>query len=77
VKAEFYRDKSGDWRWRLRARNGRCVAESGEGYRRLIGAARGLRTVLRQHVNPVLQCLTNVQAPAWRRATNVVRGIEP
>ena len=29
----LYRDPAGDWRWRLRALNGRMVADSGEGYR--------------------------------------------
>lgn len=29
---EIYPDKSGDWRWRLRAANGRIVADSAEGY---------------------------------------------
>lgn len=29
---EIYRDKAGDHRWRLRAINGRIVADSAEGY---------------------------------------------
>lgn len=29
-----YRDRKGEWRWRLIARNGRIVADSGEGYDR-------------------------------------------
>ena len=29
---ETYRDAAGDWRWRLRAANGRIVADSAEGY---------------------------------------------
>lgn len=29
---EVYSDRAGDWRWRLRAGNGRIVADSGEGY---------------------------------------------
>jgi uncharacterized protein YegP (UPF0339 family) len=28
----IYRDRQGEWRWRLRAPNGRTVADSGEGY---------------------------------------------
>ena len=32
---EMYRDKAKEWRWRLKAANGRIVAESGEGYKRL------------------------------------------
>ncbi len=31
---EIYKDKAGEWRWRLKARNGRIVANSGEGYKR-------------------------------------------
>jgi uncharacterized protein YegP (UPF0339 family) len=33
-KWEFYTDKSGDWRWRRKAVNGRIVGASTEGYRR-------------------------------------------
>ena len=29
---ELFRDGTGDWRWRLKARNGRVIAVSGEGY---------------------------------------------
>ena len=32
VYVQVYQDKAGGWRWRLRARNGRIVADSGEGY---------------------------------------------
>lgn len=27
-----YKDKSLQWRWRLRAANNKCIADSGEGY---------------------------------------------
>lgn len=29
---EIYQDKAGEWRWRYRARNGRIMADSAEGY---------------------------------------------
>lgn len=29
---EIYKDAAGEWRWRLRAVNGRIVADSAEGY---------------------------------------------
>jgi uncharacterized protein len=32
AKFEVYPDRSGQWRWRLRANNGRIVADSAEGY---------------------------------------------
>ncbi len=31
-KFELYRDRALEWRWRLKAANGRIVADSGEGY---------------------------------------------
>lgn len=31
-KLTIYRDRRGQWRWRIKARNGRIIAESGEGY---------------------------------------------
>jgi len=33
MKVIVYRDKSGDWRWKLVAENGEVIADSGEGYR--------------------------------------------
>lgn len=35
MRVQVYRDRKGDWRWRVFARNGRIVAVSGEGYKRL------------------------------------------
>lgn len=32
MKFEIYRDKAGEWRWRIRASNERILADSGEGY---------------------------------------------
>ena len=28
-----YKDNRGEWRWRLRASNGKIIADSGEGYK--------------------------------------------
>jgi uncharacterized protein YegP (UPF0339 family) len=28
----YYKDARGEWRWRLKAPNGRIIADSGEGY---------------------------------------------
>lgn len=50
MKFEIYREKAhapGDWRWRLKAANGRIVAEGGEGYKR---ATTLVRTVERHIV---------------------------
>lgn len=34
MRLRVYRDKAGEWRWRVFSRNGRIMADSGEGYRR-------------------------------------------
>ena len=28
-----YKDAAGEWRWRLKAENGKIIADSGEGYK--------------------------------------------
>ena len=43
---EIYRDAGGDWRWRLRAVNGRIVADSAEGYASKRNAKRAVTAVL-------------------------------
>jgi uncharacterized protein YegP (UPF0339 family) len=30
---ELYNDRHGDWRWRLKAKNGKIIADSAEGYK--------------------------------------------
>lgn len=43
---EIYKDKGGEWRWRLRARNGRIVADSAEGYASKRNATRAVTDTL-------------------------------
>jgi uncharacterized protein len=33
ITHHYYKDTKGEWRWRLKAPNGRIVADSGEGYK--------------------------------------------
>lgn len=45
MKRTIYKDKKGEWRWRIKAGNGRIMADSGEGYKRkrsLVDAMRKL-----------------------------------
>lgn len=44
MKFHIYQDRKGEWRWRLKARNGRIVADSGEGY---VKQGNAYRAVLR------------------------------
>jgi len=41
-RADFYRDEGGEWRWRVTARNGRCLSVSSEGYKNLGDCKLGL-----------------------------------
>ena len=44
-RVEIYVDKAGRHRWRLRARNGRIIADSSEGYASRRNAIRAAETV--------------------------------
>jgi len=44
-RAELYRDQAGEWRWKLKAANGRIIADSGEGYLNQSDALDGLALV--------------------------------
>lgn len=45
-KVHIYRDMRKEWRWKLVARNGKTVAESGEGYKRKPTMLKSMRKVL-------------------------------
>jgi uncharacterized protein YegP (UPF0339 family) len=45
MKFHLYRDKNREWRWRLKASNGRVLADSGEGYKRKGGARKAVEIV--------------------------------
>jgi uncharacterized protein YegP (UPF0339 family) len=40
-----YRDKAKDWRWKLVARNGNVICDSGEGYHNEADCDRGISLV--------------------------------
>ncbi|WP_276259154.1 YegP family protein [Haloglomus litoreum] len=42
---EVFEDKAGEYRWRLLSKNGRIIADSGEGYSSKSGARRALENV--------------------------------
>lgn len=42
---ELYRDRAGDWRWRLVHDNGNIVADGGQGYSSKRRARQGIRSV--------------------------------
>lgn len=42
---ELYKDKSGEYRWRLKSGNGQVIATGGEGYTNKSGAENGIAAV--------------------------------
>jgi uncharacterized protein len=47
AKFEVYKDGQGQYRWRLRARNGQVIATGGEGYTTKANALGGIKAVQR------------------------------
>jgi len=45
MRFQVYCDKKHEWRWRFRARNGRIIADSGEGYCRKAGCLAAIKRV--------------------------------
>jgi len=45
MKFIIYKDKSKQFRWKLVAKNGKIIADSGEGYTRKRSAIKGIRLV--------------------------------
>ena len=41
----LFRDAAGEWRWHLKATNGRIIADSGEGYKRRAGALHAISLI--------------------------------
>jgi uncharacterized protein YegP (UPF0339 family) len=44
-KPEFYKDQSGEWRWRLKADNGEIVGAATEGFKNLIDCEYNYKTL--------------------------------
>ena len=42
---ELYKDKAGEYRWRLRHQNGNIIADGGEGYTTKANAENGIASV--------------------------------
>ena len=43
---EYYQDERREWRWRVRAVNGRIVADSSEGYKTRLDCVAGYQAAL-------------------------------
>lgn len=61
---ELYVGADGDWRWRIRHRNGQTVAACGEGYRRRLDAQRALTRMLDAPKEAFRVSVLHADAPA-------------
>lgn len=50
---ELYKDKGGEFRWRLKHRNGNILATSSEGYKAKVDALKGIENVKNSSESPV------------------------
>lgn len=60
MRFELYREASGDWRWRLRTRNGNVIADSAEGYRHRQDCERGIELVKEAASAPVVDMTAQI-----------------
>jgi len=58
---EIYEDTGGEWRWRLRHRNGNIMADSGEGYTERNAAERALHGVKRNAPNADVETVESAE----------------
>lgn len=55
MRFEIYRDRKGEWRWRLKAGNGRKIANSGEGYKRRSAAVLAAKRLIADAAHAYLE----------------------
>lgn len=55
TKFQLYKDRKGEYRWRLRARNGEIIADSNEGYSSKASCQHGIDLVKEQAASAVVE----------------------
>ncbi len=65
-KFQIYQDRKGEYRWRLRARNGEIIADSNEGYSRKASCKHGIDLVKQQAASATVEDQTESQAGSDR-----------
>jgi uncharacterized protein len=62
TKFQIYQDRKGEYRWRLRARNGEIIADGNEGYRSKASCELGIDLVKQQAASAEVEDQTEEQA---------------
>ena len=55
TKFQLYKDRKGEYRWRLRARNGEIIADSNEGYSSKASCKHGIDLVKEQAASAMVE----------------------
>ena len=55
AKFEIYKDKSGEFRWRLTHTNGQIIADSGQGYKAKQDAIKGISSLKENIPNAIVE----------------------
>jgi uncharacterized protein len=61
-KFQLYKDRKGEYRWHLRARNGEIIADSNEGYSSKASCKHGIDLVKQQAANAEVEDQTESRA---------------
>ena len=62
TKFQLYKDRKGEYCWRLRARNGEIIADSNEGYSSKASCKHGIDLIKQQAANAEVEDQTESQA---------------
>jgi len=62
TKFQLYKDRKGEYRWRLRARNGEIIADSNEGYSTKASCKHGIELVKQQAASAEVEDQTESRA---------------
>ena len=66
TKFQIYQDRKGEYRWRLRARNGEIIADGNEGYSSKASCKHGIDLVKEQAASAAVEDQTAIQGKADR-----------
>jgi uncharacterized protein YegP (UPF0339 family) len=67
TKFQLYKDRKGEYRWRLRARNGEIIADSNEGYSSKASCQHGIDLVKEQAASATVEDQTESRAAQAHR----------
>jgi uncharacterized protein YegP (UPF0339 family) len=77
AKFELYKDKAGEFRWRLVHQNGNIIADSGEGYKNKAGAMNGIESVKENCGAAPIKEIESKAAPKAKKAAPAPKAAAP